>query len=163
MRAMLIALSLATTLSAQTPAPVTPAPVPVPEAPAPSAVDSAPTPAPNYAYAPASRRDPFVDLFNRGDTDAARALHPAVRPEGIGGILVDEVVVRGVLQGRAGWIAMVGGPSGRTYTVRAGDRLMDGNVRAIDATSVILVKEVHDPLSVEKQREVRKYLRGEVK
>jgi len=158
MRAMLIALTFATTLSAQTPAPV-----PVPEAPPPSSALLPPPPPPNYAYAQDSRRDPFVDLFNRGDTDAARALRPSIRPEGIGGILVDEVVVRGVLQGRGGWIAMVGGPSGRTYTVRAGDRLMDGRVRAIDATSVILLKEVNDPLSVEKQREVRKYLRGEVK
>ena len=58
-------------------------------------------------------------------------------PEGVGGVLVDEVVVRGVLQGRGGWVAMLGAPTGRTYTVRAGDRLMDGSVRSIDATSVM--------------------------
>jgi hypothetical protein len=58
---------------------------------------------------------------------------------------------------------MLGAPTGRTYTVRAGDKLMDGSVRSIDGTSVTLMKEVFDPLSLEKQREVRKYLRGEVK
>ena len=118
----------------------------------------------NFTYSPDSRRDPFVDLINRGESEPGSASNrTGVRPEGVGGVLVDEVVVRGVLHGRGGWVAMLGAPTGRTYTVRAGDRLMDGSVRAITATSVILVKEVNDPLSLEKQREVRKYLRGEVK
>jgi len=85
------------------------------------------------------------------------------RPEGVPGILVEEVVVRGILQTKAGWIAMIGLPSGRTYTVRPGDRLMDGTVRAITAQAIVIMQEVNDPLSLEKQREVRKFLRGEVK
>ena len=58
---------------------------------------------------------------------------------------------------------MIAAPSGRTYSIRPGDRLMDGSVRTITAQSVVLMQEVNDPLSLEKQREVRKYLRGEVK
>lgn len=58
---------------------------------------------------------------------------------------------------------MIGLPSGRSYTVRPGDRLMDGTVRTITAQAVVLMQEVNDPLSLEKQREVRKFLRGEVK
>ena len=159
MRMMLLALSFAATLSAREGG-QTPAPAPAP-APPPSTAEAPPTPPPNYVYLPASRRDPFVDLIHRGESEPGGA--PTVRPEGAAGILVDEVVLRGVLQGRGGWVAMVGAPTGRTYTVRAGDRLMDGSVRGINATSVILMKEVNDPLTLEKQREVRKYLRGEVK
>jgi hypothetical protein len=55
---------------------------------------------------------------------------------------------------------MFGAPDGKTYTVRAGDRLMDGSVRSITPQVLILMQEVKDPLSVDKQREVRKYLRG---
>ena len=158
MRVMLFALMFAASLSAQTPAPAPPIMRPPPTAEAP------PTPPANFAYSPASRRDPFVDLINRGESEpGSGGSRTGVRPEGVGGVLVDEVVVRGVLHGQGGWVAMLGAPTGRTYTVRAGDKLMDGSVRSIDGTSVTLMKEVFDPLSLEKQREVRKYLRGEVK
>ncbi len=143
--------------SGQPPAPS--APPSTPPAPAP---ERAPTPPSNYAYSSDGRRDPFVSLVNRGSD--GRGLQPGrVRPEGVGGILVDEVIVRGIVQSRGAWIAMIGSPSGRTYSIRPGDRLMDGTVRAITAQAVVLMQEVNDPLSLEKQREVRKYLRGEVK
>jgi len=122
---------------------------------------TAPAPPPNFTYEPDGRRDPFVSLVNRG-TDAS-AQKSAVRPEGVAGILVDELVVRGIVLSRGGYVAMIGSPSGRTYSIKAGDRLMDGTVRAITPQAVILMQEVNDPLSREKQREVRKYLRAEVK
>ena len=119
--------------------------------------DPPPSPPPNYEYEAANRRDPFVSLINRG-TDVGPNMR-GTRPEGLAGVLVDEVVVRGILQTRDGWIAMIGSPTGRTYSVRPGDRLMDGSVRAITNEAVILMQEVNDPLSLEKQREVRKFLR----
>ena len=131
---------------------------PPPTAPA---QEPAPVPPPNYEYEPDNRRDPFVSLINRG-TDSRPGAR-GTRPEGLAGVLVDEIVVRGILQTREGWIAMVGSPTGRTYTIRPGDRLMDGTVRAITNQAVVLMQEVNDPLSLQKQREVRKFLRGEVK
>jgi serine/threonine protein kinase len=122
---------------------------------------AAPPPLPGYAYESENRRDPFLSLVNRGSD--ARPAARGDRPEGLPGILVEEVVVRGILQTKSGWIAMIGMPSGRTHTVRPGDRLMDGSVRTINAQAVVLMQEVNDPLSLEKQREVRKFLRGEVK
>lgn len=133
-----------------------------PAVPAAPGQEPPPTPPTNYTYEAESRRDPFLNLVNRG-TDARPAAARGARPEGLPGILVDEVVVRGILKTKDGWIAMLGLPSGRTYTVRPGDRLMDGTVRAITAQAVVLMQEVDDPLSLEKQREVRKFLRGEVK
>ena len=121
-----------------------------------------PTPPPNYAYDPENRRDPFLTLVNRG-TDARAGRNVAARPEGVAGVAVEEVVVRGILQSRGGWVAMIASPSGRTYTIKPGDKLLDGSVRTINGQAVILMQEVNDPLSLEKQREVRKFLRGEVK
>ena len=64
------------------------------------------------------------------------------------------------MQIRGAWLAMVAGPDGKVYTVRAGDRLFDGVIRTITAQAVVILQEVNDPLSLEKQREVRKFLRG---
>ncbi|MBA3268977.1 MAG: hypothetical protein H0T71_00580 [Acidobacteria bacterium] len=141
----------------QTPAPpVTPATPVVPAGGAP------PVPPPNFTYDLDGRRDPFLNLVNRG-TDVKQGPPAGARPEGLAGVLVDEVVVRGIVQSRGGWVAMVGSPSGRTYSIRPGDRLMDGGVRAITPQAVVLMQQINDPLSLEKQREVRKYLRQEVK
>jgi Tfp pilus assembly protein PilP len=131
---------------------------------APAAPGQPPPPSPpaDYEYRPDSRRDPFLSLTNRG-TDSRASGQRGQRPDGLGGIAVDEVVVRGIVQSRGGFMAMIGAPSGRTYTVRAGDRLMDGSIRTITAQAVVLMQEVNDPLSLEKQREVRKPLRPEVK
>ena len=122
-----------------------------------------PTPPPNYAYESETRRDPFVSLFNRGKDGRTSQTRGGERPEGLGGVGVEEVIVRGIVQSRDGWVAMIAAPSGRTYTIRAGDRLMDGSVRTINGQAVVLMQDVNDPLSLEKQREVRKFLRGEVK
>jgi Tfp pilus assembly protein PilP len=133
---------------------------PVPQPVAPQA--AAPTPPPNYAYDVGGRRDPFLSLLNRG-TDARGAASAGSRPDGLAGISVEELSVRGIVQSRGGWVAMIAAPSGRTYTIRPGDRLMDGNVRTITGQAVVLMQEVNDPLSLQKQREVRKFLRAEVK
>ena len=153
---MLLVLYLSVLLGGQTPAPA-PAQPPTP----PPSTAGPPSPPPNYTYTPDARRDPFVSLLNRGTSDARTDKEK--RPEGVAGLTVDEIVVRGIVFSRGAWVAMVGAPDGKTYSLRAGDKLMDGNVRAINATTVILMQEVDDPLKLEKQREVRKYLRGEVK
>lgn len=127
-----------------------------------SAENHAPAPPARFEYAAEGRRDPFINLIGRG-TDAGARTSPQVRPDGLQGVGVDEVVVRGILHSRGDWIAMIGAPNGRTYAVRPGDSLLDGSVQAITADAVVLLQEVDDPLSLAKQREVRKYLRGEVK
>jgi Tfp pilus assembly protein PilP len=80
--------------------------------------------------------------------------------DGAGALTADEVAVRGILLNRGTWIAMVTGPGGKTFSVKAGDRLADGVIRAVTPQALIIMQEVNDPLSLEKQREVRKPLRG---
>ena len=125
---------------------------PVPAGPPP------PSPPPNFQYEPGARRDPFVNLFNRG-TDAKGA-EVTRRAEGVAGLMTGELVVRGIIQTRGTWVAMVAGADRKVYSVRAGDRIGDGVVRNVTAQAVVILQEVNDPLSLEKQREVRKLLRG---
>ena len=78
------------------------------------------------------------------------------------GFLVGEIEVKGIMQSRGAFIALVLGPDGKTYTVRVNDRLLDGSVRAITSDTIVLMQDVNDPLSLAKQREVRKTLRAAV-
>jgi hypothetical protein len=55
---------------------------------------------------------------------------------------------------------MVQGPDGKTFLIRSGDKLADGQVRAVNAEGIVVVQEVNDPLSLVKQREVSKKLRS---
>lgn len=127
-----------------------------------TAVVPAPAPAPapvlgqGYVYNPEGRRDPFVSLVDRGSDTRSAA---AVRPEGLRGLTVDEIALKGVVLSRGAFVAMIQSPDGKSYTIRAGDRLLDGNVKAVTASAVVFVQQVNDPLSLVKQREVRKPLR----
>jgi Tfp pilus assembly protein PilP len=112
---------------------------------------------PAYAYNPEGRRDPFVSLLRRGRETVRRPDGKVV--DGVRSLLVNEIALKGILQSRGDNIALVQGPDNKTYLVRVNDRFLDGFVRAITANALILMQDVNDPLSVTKQREVRKTLR----
>lgn len=114
-----------------------------------------PVPPAGFEYSPEGRRDPFVSLENRGTTESS-----ARRADGVPGMLTGELTVRGILQTRGTWVAMVSGPDGKVFTVKAGDKLSDGVIQSVSANAVVILQEVNDPLSLEKLREVRKFLRG---
>jgi len=136
-------------------APATPAPA----TPAPAAPAATPAATDNYSYNTEGRRDPFVSLLRSG-SDERGARSGASGAEGIAGLMVDEISVRGVVAGRNGYVAMVKGPDNKTYIVRSNDKLLDGTVKAVTAQGLVILQEVNDPLSLVKQKEVRKMLRG---
>ena len=116
-------------------------------------------PAPDaYVYTPQGRRDPFVSLLARGADN--KTLQGGRRPEGIAGLAVNELSVRGVMQSHGGYVAILQGPDSKTYIARPGDRLLDGTIRAITDQGLVISQEVTDPLSLVKQKEVRKGLRA---
>jgi Tfp pilus assembly protein PilP len=114
-------------------------------------------PADAYSYSPMGRRDPFVSLLARGSDSKAT---PAHRGEGLTSVAVAEVALRGLLKSGGGYVAIVQGPDNKTYIARANDRLQDGTIRAINADGLVILQEVTDPLSLAKQKEVRKGLRA---
>jgi len=144
---------------AQTPAPAAPQAPPAPatagQAPAPTPLEPA-----GFTYDPEGRRDPFVSLVRRGTATTRGGVGAAAaRPAGLAGLETAEVTLRGIIRSREGFVAMLQGADQKTYIVRAGDKLFDGTVRVISQNDMVILQQVNDPLSLEKQREVRKVLR----
>lgn len=110
-----------------------------------------------YTYDPAGRRDPFVSLVKTGSDPRSSAA--GLRPEGLPGVPVGEVAIKGIIQSRGAYVAMLQAPDNKTYIVRNGDKLFDATVKAVTADAVVFVQQVNDPLSLVKQREIRRPLR----
>ena len=180
---IVLIVSLGQLLAAQTPAPAKPnanaavapavnqappaAPPPAGPAPAAAAVatpkPAAPTaaapaaPPEAYTYRPDGRRDPFLSLVAGGSDSQGTTSH---RGEGPSGMTLGEISVRGIMQSRGALVAMIQGPDNKTYIVHPGDKLLDGAIKTITPQGLIVIQEVNDPLSLIKQREVRKLLRS---
>ena len=136
-------------------APATPPPVTAPRATPPAAATSG-MPEDRSGYDPAGRRDPFVSLLSRGESKL-----PLVgRPNGVRGLLIGELSVRGVLRTNGALLAIVQAPDNKTYTLHPGDTLYDGTVKVVGPDAVVFLQRVEDPLSPVKQREIRKSLRN---
>ena len=133
---------------------VAPTPGPAPAAPAAAAPELEPQ---GYAYSPDGRRDPFISLLRRGSTTLKPTL--GVRPAGLLGLETSEITLKGTIASQAGFVGILQGSDNKTYIVRAGERLLDGTIRTISQDSMVITQQVTDPLSLEKQREVRKVLR----
>jgi Tfp pilus assembly protein PilP len=167
--AAVVALALPALLAAQVPAP--PA---SPGAAAPAAVGGAAAPAGNagtdniqaildqetapapgsYTYNPQGRRDPFVSLQKPVASDEG----PRVRRPGLEGMLIQEIALKGIVRTPRGHIAMLQGTDGKSYFAQSGQKLADGLITGIDATTVTFRQDVTDPLSVVKVRELKKSL-----
>jgi Tfp pilus assembly protein PilP len=116
-----------------------------------------------YTYNSQGRRDPFVSLQRPVAADRG----PKTRKPGMEGFLIQEVALKGIVRtagggmgvaAEPGFIATFLGADGKSYFVKTGQRLYDGVITAVDATSVTFRQEVTDPLSPVKSREVRKSL-----
>jgi type IV pilus assembly protein PilP len=106
-----------------------------------------------YRYDPQGRRDPFRSLI--GPTPKIDAGN---RPEGLPGFLIDELKLQGIFKTRQGFTAMVNAPDNKGYSVRVGNKVLDGEVIRITATSIVFRQEVNDPTRIERYREVVKDL-----
>jgi type IV pilus assembly protein PilP len=149
-------------------APARPTPVPTP-APAP-----APTPGESpgealieqeesalagrsYTYDPAGRRDPFRSLLVRPEKG------PGHRPPGIAGIAIDDVALQGIWKTRAGFVAQIRATDNKSYLLRAGDQLFDGEVLRIGPNEVTFRQNLNDPQSVKPFRDITKQLNATIK
>ena len=134
-----------------------PAPAPAAQAPQPPAPAAAqPPPGEAYTYRADGRRDPFQSLIGTGSDLNLTSR----RGEGPSGLTLGEISVRGIMQSRGSLVAMIQGPDNKTYIVHQGDKLLDGTIKTITPQGLIVIQEVNDPLSLVKQREIRKLLRS---
>lgn len=109
-----------------------------------------------FTYNAEGRRDPFVSLTRRGADERA---NNGSRPSGLAGMASSEVSLKGTLASHGGYVGILQGLDNKSYIVRVGDKLLDGSIRSISADAMVILQQVNDPLSLEKQREVRKLLR----
>jgi hypothetical protein len=106
-----------------------------------------------YSYEVGGRRDPFRSLLVRNTSEKDR-----VRPPGLAGVLVDELELQGTVRIRSGWVAMMRSADNRSYLVRKGMTLFDGEVTDVAAHEVTFRQNVNDPTNPKPFREVVKAL-----
>jgi hypothetical protein len=108
-----------------------------------------------YVYDPGERRDPFKSLLASRDRPDLRG----PRPEGVPGMLIDELRLSGIFHTDAGWRAQVqSGNKQKSYLLKEGDQLYDGDVVAISQNEVVFRQIVQDPTALKPFREVVKKL-----
>lgn len=108
-----------------------------------------------FTYDPGDRRDPFKSLLAARQADEPRG----PRPEGIPGLLIDEVIISGIFRTPDGWLAQTqSSQNEKSYLIRVGDQLYDGDVIAISANEVVFKQIVQDPTALKPFREVVKKL-----
>ena len=83
------------------------------------------------------------------------------RPDGIPGLLIDEIELKGITRTPRGYVAHVS-PHGvrQSYLLKEGDQLFDGDVISINRQEVVFKQVVQDPTASKPFREVVKRLPG---
>jgi len=108
-----------------------------------------------FTYDPGTRRDPFKSLL----AGQEKPLLKGPRPEGIPGLMIDEVDLTGIFKTWKGYVAQVQASNkGKSYLLREGDQLYDGDVVSIGDTEVVFKQIVNDPTALKPFREVVKKL-----
>ena len=163
--AALCLAGLAGALTAQAPA-AAPSPTPqaviapVPESPGQSLLEQEESALAGraYSYDPAGRRDPFRSLLVRPEKGQVGR-----RPPGIAGIAVDDVQLQGIWKTRAGFVAQIRGTDNKSYLLRSGDLLYDGEVLRVGPNELTLRQNINDPQSVKPFRDITKQLNATIK
>lgn len=108
-----------------------------------------------FSYDAGGRRDPFKSLLAPARAPDLRG----PRPEGIPGLLIDEVIITGIFRTQEGYVAQVqSAESERSYLLKQGDELYDGDVVRITDNEIVFKQIVQDPTALKPFREVVKTL-----
>ena len=111
-----------------------------------------------YNYDPAGRRDPFISLLARTQLAAPEAQ----RPEGVPGLLIDEISIQGIFELNGRMFSQVQtADKEKSYLIQEGDQLYDGEVVSITQNEVVFKQLVNDPSVIKPFREVVKKLNPE--
>jgi hypothetical protein len=109
-------------------------------------------PAGQAPAAATGHRDPFESLLNVSKEKGANL------PPGKAGLVIASIRVDGAIKSQSGMIAVVSNPEQRTYFVREGDRLYDGEVEKINLDGVVFRESTKDAFGKPVEREVTKRL-----
>jgi hypothetical protein len=108
-----------------------------------------------FSYDPGNRRDPFKSLLAGPERTEVRG----PRPAGIPGLLIDEIDLKGIWRTGKGFVAQVVATNQKkTFLLKEGDQLYDGDVVSISRAEVVFKQVVQDPTALKPFREVVKSL-----
>lgn len=108
-----------------------------------------------FTYDPGNRRDPFKSLLIEQQAREFRG----PRPEGIPGLLIDEIDLTGIWRTSKGFVAqVVASNQKKTFLLKEGDQLYDGDVVSINKKEVVFKQIVQDQTALKPFREVVKSL-----
>jgi hypothetical protein len=108
-----------------------------------------------FTYDPGNRRDPFKSLLAAPDLPEFRG----PRPEGVPGLLIDEIGLTGIFKTSKGFVAqVVASNQKKSYLLKEGDQLYDGDVVSINHDEIVFKQIVQDPTALKPFREVVKSL-----
>ena len=108
-----------------------------------------------FSYDPGNRRDPFKSLLAAPNRPEFRG----PRPEGVPGLLIDEIDLTGIFRTSKGFVAqVVAANQKKSYLLKEGDQLYDGDVVSINKNEVVFKQVVQDPTALKPFREVVKSL-----
>ncbi|MEO6194740.1 MAG: hypothetical protein ABIS20_17140 [Thermoanaerobaculia bacterium] len=108
-----------------------------------------------FSYDPGNRRDPFKSLLAAPDRQEIRG----PRPEGVPGLLIDEIDLTGIFRTSKGFVAqVVASNQKKSFLLKEGDQLYDGDVVSINKNEVVFKQVVQDPTALKPFREVVKNL-----
>jgi len=112
----------------------------------------------SYTYDAAGRRDPFRSLLVREQGRGG-----SQRPPGIAGITIDDISLQGIWKTTSGYVAQIRATDNKSYLLRAGDQLYDGEVTRVGPNEVAFRQNLNDPQSVKPFRDVTKQLNAAIK
>lgn len=108
-----------------------------------------------YAYDPGERRDPFRSLLIIREAPELQG----PRPEGVPGLLIDEISLIGIVKTPKGYVAQVqAADRQKSFLLHEGEQLFDGEVLSIEGNEVVFKQIVRDPTAVKPFRERVKIL-----
>jgi len=108
-----------------------------------------------YNYDPGARRDPFRSLIHSTEEDDELG----ERPDGIAGLLIDDIELEGVFVTAGGPVAQIASAEQEaSFLLRPGDQLWDGDVVDISMGEIVFKQSVNDPTALRPFRDVVKKL-----
>jgi hypothetical protein len=108
------------------------------------------------SYDPEGRRDPFVSPAEAVEFEQVGQCEG----EGSECWLISEIALVGIMGRRGGAVALVVGPDGYGASLRAGNKLYDGEVLRVDSVRGVVAfrQQVSDPTRIKPYRDIEKKL-----
>ncbi len=105
-----------------------------------------------YNYDPQNRRDPFYDLI-KGLKSRKKKVQKGIKP-----FYISEIQLTGIIGFKGKYNAMISTPEGQAYTLKEGDKLLDGEVIKVGSDFIKFRQTLKNPILLKRTREIVKRL-----